>query len=87
MPVVHVANSQSSVEEARSLAEANGRLIGQSFRDRDGKKQLIGSSDILVVTPYNAQVNLLKQMLDKFQAQPFVDDHIVVEPRESGSPR
>ena len=50
----------------------------RSFQDRDGNQRNIGAADILVVTPYNAQVNLLTRMLpagarigtvDKFQGQ------------------
>ena len=78
MPVFHSGNSQSSVEEANVLCDAYGRLLGQKFCDRDGKARQIGKADILVVTPYNAQVNLLKGLLpaearvgtvDKFQGQ------------------
>jgi superfamily I DNA and/or RNA helicase len=77
-PVLHVGNSQSSREEAEVLYDAYHRLLGQTFRDRDGKERRIGMADILVVTPYNAQVNLLKSLLpadarigtvDKFQGQ------------------
>ena len=77
-PVLHVGNSQSSREEAEALCDAYHRLLGQTFRDRDGKERRIGMADILVVTPYNAQVNLLKSLLpadarigtvDKFQGQ------------------
>ena len=77
-PVLHVGNSQSSREEAEVLCDAYHRLLGQTFRDRDGKERRIGMADILVVTPYNAQVNLLKSLLpadarigtvDKFQGQ------------------
>jgi hypothetical protein len=78
VPIFHSDNSQSSVEEAKVLCDAYGRLLGQKFRDRDGKERQIGKADILVVTPYNAQVNLLKSVLpadarigtvDKFQGQ------------------
>ena len=78
VPVFHSGNSQSSVEEANVLCDAYGRLLGQKFCDRDGKARQIGKADILVVTPYNAQVNLLKGLLpaearvgtvDKFQGQ------------------
>src|SRR5262245_3830922 len=77
-PVSHSGNNQSSVEEASVLCDVYGRLLGQRFRDRDGKTRQIGKADILVVTPYNAQVNLLKRLLppearvgtvDKFQGQ------------------
>jgi uncharacterized protein len=78
VPVTHSDNSQSSEEEGKALADAFGRLIGQRFCDRDGKERRITLADILVVTPYNAQVNLLKRVLplgarigtvDKFQGQ------------------
>src|SRR5262249_31838061 len=77
-PVSHSGNSQSSVEEASVLCDAYDCLLGQRFRDRDGKMRQIGKADILVVTPYNAQVNLLKRLLpsearvgtvDKLQGQ------------------
>ncbi len=77
-PVVHDGNSQSSAEEAQAVLDAYRSLIGQTFQDRDGNQRTIGAADILVVTPYNAQVNLLTRMLpagarvgtvDKFQGQ------------------
>jgi uncharacterized protein len=77
-PVVHSGNSRSSEEEGKALADVYGRLFGQRFRDRDGKERPITAADVLVVTPYNAQVNLLKRLLplgarvgtvDKFQGQ------------------
>jgi superfamily I DNA and/or RNA helicase len=77
-PVVHEGNSQSSREEASALRDAFLALIGQSFRDRHGNVREIGAADILIVTPYDAQVNLLTRTLpagarigtvDKFQGQ------------------
>jgi uncharacterized protein len=53
-------------------------LLKQRFRDKQGKVHSITLDDILVVAPYNMQVNLLKQALpektrvgtvDKFQGQ------------------
>jgi uncharacterized protein len=53
-------------------------LLGKRFRDRDGKERRIGLGDILVVAPYNLQLNALKAALppearvgtvDKFQGQ------------------
>ncbi|TXL71838.1 TM0106 family RecB-like putative nuclease [Vineibacter terrae] len=76
--VEHDGNSQSSVEEARAVAGAVSALMGKRFRDRDGKKRVIGLDDILIVAPYNAHVNRLKEHLpagarvgtiDKFQGQ------------------
>ena len=76
--VAHFGNSQSSVEEGNAILDIYRALIGQSYQDRDGAQRQIGAADILVVTPYNAQVNLLTRMLpsgarigtvDKFQGQ------------------
>jgi hypothetical protein len=78
VPVHHSGNSQSCEEEAKVLRVTYTSLLGQIFRDRDGNERKIGKEDILVVTPYNAQVNLLKSLLpadahigtvDKFQGQ------------------
>ncbi len=57
---------------------SNGRRLGQEFTDRDGSTRPITKDDILVVTPYNVQVNYLCSILpdnakvgtvDKFQGQ------------------
>jgi uncharacterized protein len=78
LPVVHAGNGQSSEEEGLALARIYRSLIGQGFRDRNGQERQIGEADILVVTPYNAQANLLRRLLppdarvgtvDKFQGQ------------------
>jgi len=78
VPVDHDGNSQSSKEEGERILEVFQNLIGMSWMKRDGSKHEIGADDILVVTPYNMQVNLLKSMLpddarvgtvDKFQGQ------------------
>ena len=77
-PVIHAGNSQSSAEEAQAVLDSYRALIGQTFRDRDGHQRKMTAADILVVTPYNAQVNLLMRTLpagarvgtvDKFQGQ------------------
>ena len=53
-------------------------MLGQKWRDRTGKERVIAPDDILVVSPYNMQVNLLQSVLpagarvgtvDKFQGQ------------------
>ena len=53
-------------------------LLRQSYMDRYGQTHPIGAENILVIAPYNMQVNLLKQVLpdgarvgtvDKFQGQ------------------
>lgn len=77
-PVEHEGNSQSSGEEAQAVLDAFKALEGKTFVARDGKKRSIAVDDILVVSPYNAQVNLLSRTLpagarvgtvDRFQGQ------------------
>src|SRR5262245_43251604 len=76
--VAHAGNSQSSIEEGNAILDVYRALIGQMYQDRDGNQRPISAAEILVVTPYNAQVNLLKRLLptdarigtvDKFQGQ------------------
>ena len=78
LPVEHEGNRGSSVEEADRIAAELELLIGGTFTDRDGRERRIGYDDVLVVTPYNAQVRCLRARLgprarigtvDKFQGQ------------------
>ena len=78
VPVVHEDCSQKSEAEAARIGEIYSSLLQQRWTDRDGVTAAIGTQDILVVTPYNMQVNLLKSVLpagarvgtvDKFQGQ------------------
>ena len=78
LPVEHEGNRASSVEEADRIAAELDLLIGGTFTDRDGRERRLGWDDILVVTPYNAQVRCLRKRLgrharigtvDKFQGQ------------------
>ena len=58
LPVEHEGNTRSSPEEADVIAEAIAELLdGGRFTDQDGATAPARrSNDILVVTPYNAQV-------------------------------
>ena len=76
--VEHSGRSQSCEEEAQIVAELYQSLLSQKFAESDGSSHAIGNDDILVVSPYNLQVNLLKRTLpararigtvDKFQGQ------------------
>ena len=76
--VVHHGRSQVSQEEIDAISARIAVVLGAIYRDRDGKERAIGHEDILVVAPYNAQVNALREVLppairvgtvDKFQGQ------------------
>lgn len=76
--MAHQGCSQSSHEEARAARDLLEQLLDAEFVDRHGAKGRLGLDNILVVAPYNAQVNLLKAYLpdgarvgtvDKFQGQ------------------
>jgi len=74
----HQGCTQSSAEEARAIAEIVEDLLRHEFRDEKGALRPVTLEDILVVTPFNMQVNMLKRVLpeaarvgtvDKFQGQ------------------
>jgi uncharacterized protein len=78
VPVKHEERSQKSQEEAERLNTIYRELLGQCWVNQRGETRAIAMDDVLVVSPYNMQVNLLKQMLpngarvgtvDKFQGQ------------------
>ncbi|MGN7798438.1 TM0106 family RecB-like putative nuclease [Leifsonia sp. 22587] len=66
VPVLHVGNSTASPEEARSVVELVDDLLGRSWSDpaagRDDSP--LGEDDIIVVTPYNAQLAEVRALLD-----------------------
>ena len=78
VPIEHDACSQRSQEEADLVLDLVNSLLKQRYRDKHGYEHPMTLNDILVVAPYNMQVNLLKQVLpdgarvgtvDKFQGQ------------------
>ena len=78
VPVDHEACSQRSEEEAQLINEIIESLLKQRYRDRDGQEHPLTLQNIMIVAPYNMQVNLLKRLLpkgsrvgtvDKFQGQ------------------
>lgn len=77
-PTEHDGCSQRSEEEAQEVLAIYQSLLNQRWRDHEGQEHPIGPDDILVVAPYNMQVNLLRRTLpdgarvgtvDKFQGQ------------------
>ena len=78
LPAAHWGNRTSSEEEAEIVARLFNDLLQGEWRDRDGTVRPMRLQDILVVAPFNAQVQLLRAMLpadsrvgtvDKFQGQ------------------
>lgn len=78
IPAAHEGCSQKSIEEGEIIKAKYHALLGQEFTYRDGSTRPITEDDILVVTPYNVQVNYLRSILpdnakvgtvDKFQGQ------------------
>lgn len=80
--VDHTGNRQSSTEEAECIADQIQELLRGTITDVDGKTRPLIASDLLVVTPYNAQVACIKKSIrdhclpevavgtvDKFQGQ------------------
>jgi uncharacterized protein len=77
-PVAHEGRFQHCPEEAEAVVELFEELLRQRYRDRDTAVHPMRVDDILVVAPYNLQVNFLKSLLpegarvgtiDKFQGQ------------------
>ena len=63
LPVPHDGNSTSSPEEAAAIVAATRLLMGATWTDEDGTREL-AQADVLVVAPYNAQVLLLEDYFD-----------------------
>lgn len=77
-PIHHSDCTQSSDEEAALIKTLYENLLTQHYRDKKNQLLPITHEDILVVTPYNLQVQKLKSVLpveakigtvDKFQGQ------------------
>jgi uncharacterized protein len=77
-PVTHDGSSQKSDQEGSRIKDYFHRLLQQRFDDGTGKARPLAPADILVVSPYNVQVDYLRSILpagarvgtvDKFQGQ------------------
>jgi uncharacterized protein len=78
LPVAHAGNASSSPQEAEAIRGEIARLVGEPYRDMEGRERALTHADVMVVAPYNAQVNLLADRLpdgvrigtvDRFQGQ------------------
>jgi uncharacterized protein len=80
--IAHSGNSDASPEEARAVADIVSALRTGQWQNAKCKKGRINSDDILIVTPFNAQVHEIREALaagghgdvkvgtvDKFQGQ------------------
>jgi len=62
LSVDHDGNSTDSPEEADAIVAEIGRLLGTRGPTR--RHPAVGAKDVLIVTPYNAQVVTLRRRLD-----------------------
>ena len=80
--VPHQGNTNASPEEAREVARLAEQPTGRTWRDKNGTERSMEPTDILIVTPYNAQIRAIQRALtangqagfrvgtvDKFQGQ------------------
>ena len=90
--MTHQGCRQSSDEEVALAAQLVDDLLGRGFIDRNGQHGTIALENILVVAPYNIQVNALKAGLpegarvgtvDKFQGQ---EAEVVIVSMATSSP-
>lgn len=93
VPIEHQGNQNKSVEEVEQIVGLVNHLTGSgaTWVDRNGKSEPLQMKNILIVAPYNAQVNTLKEALpglqigtvDKFQGQ---EAPVVIYSMTSSSP-
>jgi uncharacterized protein len=80
LPVAHAGNDNESSEEADAVAALARAIVdgGSRWINQDGEECPITWDDVLIVTPYNAQVGAIQRLLpdsarvgtvDKFQGQ------------------
>lgn len=64
IPMHHQGNVTSSVEEADEVVRIAASHLGQDWFDGE-KSKALGQGDIIVVSPYNAQVDTVRCALDR----------------------
>ncbi len=63
VPVPHAGNHNASEEEAAAVVDLYRDLLRGRWTDADGRDRPITPADLLVIAPYNAQVELLAERL------------------------
>jgi uncharacterized protein len=66
IPEPHEGNTNSSPEEALVVARIVSELLAAEWSDQHGTVTPLGAGDILVVTPYNAQIRAIEDSLSRF---------------------
>jgi uncharacterized protein len=61
--VPHEGNTNASPEEALVVAELVRGLLGRQWQDKHGVARPVGPGQIVVVTPYNAQIRAIEEAL------------------------
>ena len=61
--VPHEGNAQIAPEEIEAIKAAARELLTAAWTEKDGTTRPMRQSDIIVVAPYNAQVNALRDAL------------------------
>jgi predicted RecB family nuclease len=79
LPVAHSGNQNCSPEEAKAVENLVSAILNSkaTWIDRDGQEKSVTLNDVMIITPYNAQVFEIQQCLpgarvgtvDKFQGQ------------------
>ncbi len=78
LPVASEGNRTASRQEAQAVAAVVEALVGRIYTDHQGSQRRLALDDVLVISPYNAQVARLSAVLaegarvgtvDRFQGQ------------------
>lgn len=60
----HTGNQVRSQEEVDAVIEIVNQALGKTWTNNEGETAVIGSSDVLVVAPFNAQRRAIKEALE-----------------------
>jgi superfamily I DNA and/or RNA helicase len=69
--VAHEGNTNDSVEEAEIVARIVNEILARTWRDSSGVERPVTVEDVLVVTPYNAQIREIQQAFRRHGIDPI----------------